>query len=83
MLNRDDEIGAPNVAFDETERQVLIRYFKRQESPPRTFQDYINLVARLAGYLARSSDPPPGISAIWRGMNKLYDLRIGLGLVGN
>jgi hypothetical protein len=83
MLNRDDERYAPNSAFDEAERQVLIRYFKRQENPQRTLQDYINLVARLGGYLARSSDPPPGISVIWRGMNKLYDLRIGFGLVGN
>ena len=82
-LNRDHEGYAPNASFDETERKVLRRYFKRQDSPPRTLQDYINLVARLGGYLDRSSDPPPGISAIWRGMSRLYDLRIGFELVGN
>jgi hypothetical protein len=41
--------------------------------------DLIKL-ARLGGYLARSSDPPPGNTDIWRGLSRLTDIEIGLEL---
>jgi len=38
---------------------------------------YITKLARLGGYLARASDPPPGIVVIWRGITRLTDIELG------
>ena len=35
-------------------------------------------LARLGGYLARASDPPPGTIVMWRGMSRLTDIQIGV-----
>ena len=37
-------------------------------------------LARLGGYLARASDPPPGNTVIWRGMARLTDIELGFSL---
>ncbi|MBI4467688.1 MAG: hypothetical protein HY650_00005, partial [Acidobacteria bacterium] len=34
-------------------------------------------VAKLGGYLARRSDPPPGSACIWKGMIELYSMVAG------
>jgi hypothetical protein len=48
---------------------------------------YLVRLARLGGYLARATDPPPGNTVIWRGMSRLTDIEIGFQLgaqhVGN
>lgn len=38
---------------------------------PGTLQLYITILARLGGYLARASDPPPSYTLIWRGCSDL------------
>ncbi len=38
-------------------------------------------LAKLGGYLARASDPPPGTLVIWRGMSRLTDIHLGFSLV--
>ncbi|WP_208524374.1 IS4 family transposase [Paraburkholderia tuberum] len=40
-------------------------------------------VARLGGYLARASDPPPGNAVMWRGMQRLTDIQLGYELALN
>ena len=35
-------------------------------------------LARLGGYLARVSDPPPGNIVMWRGLSRLTDIQIGV-----
>jgi hypothetical protein len=42
-----------------------------------TLAFYIIKLARLGGYLARTSDPPPGIVVIWRGLARLTDIQLG------
>ena len=42
-----------------------------------TLAFYIIKLARLGGYLARTSDPPPGIVVIWRGLAQLTDIELG------
>jgi len=42
-----------------------------------TLQLYITKLARLGGYLARMSDPPPGNTVIWRGLRRLADIQLG------
>lgn len=48
---------------------------------------YLQAVARLGGYLARTHDPPPGNTVIWRGFTRLTDMHLGFCLgtqfVGN
>ena len=38
---------------------------------------YRVLFARLGGYLARTRDPPPGNTVIWRGLSRLTDIALG------
>ncbi len=56
-------------------------------STANTLALYLTKLARLGGYLARSKDPPPGNTVMWRGMTRLTDIQLGfiLGtqLVGN
>ncbi|RWN55186.1 hypothetical protein [Mesorhizobium sp.] len=33
-----------------------------------TVSSYLVKIARLGGYLARASDPPPGNTVMWRGL---------------
>jgi hypothetical protein len=59
---------------------------KTSRSAKKTLFSYIIKIARLGGYLARTSDPPPGNTVIWRGLSRLTDIVLGLEaakLVGN
>ena len=58
--------------FSEGEWQALSLIFKLSpaNSPP-SLAKLTTLVARIGGYLARKSDPPPGAECLWRGMQKL------------
>jgi hypothetical protein len=52
---------------------------KATHSKPSIASCLIQL-ARLGGYLARASDPPPGNTVIWRGMTRLTDIQLGFTL---
>ncbi len=72
------------------ETRVLDRLFKdepNKKSPEPNLSSYLTKIARLGGYLARTKDPPPGNTVMWRGMSRLTDIergfRIGVRLVGN
>jgi hypothetical protein len=82
MLNRENTQLPPQIAFDETEIKLLIHY-RKESNPPRTLGDHILRLAKMGGYLARKSDPPPGNTVIWRGLNKLHELRAGYELALN
>ena len=43
----------------------------------KTLSYYLVKIARLGGYLARASDPPPGNTVIWRGLSRLTDIALG------
>lgn len=38
-------------------------------------------IARLGGYLARASDPPPGNTVMWRELARLSDIPIAFGFL--
>ena len=38
---------------------------------------YLTKVAQLGGYLARTKDPPPGNTVMWRGLSRLTDINLG------
>ena len=43
----------------------------------KTLSSYLIKVARLGGYLARTRDPPPGNTVMWRGLSRLTDIALG------
>jgi hypothetical protein len=88
MLNRTNPTGPPNLALAEIELVLLDRVVIDEDPPRRrTLSHYLTKIARLGGYLARASDPPPGNMVMWRGMSRLTDIRlgaaIGVELMGN
>ena len=88
MLNRFNPNGPPTLMLTKIERALLDQAVPDKALPlQKTLSYYLNKIARLGGYLARASDPPPGNMVMWRGMTRLTDIRfgamIGAGLVGN
>lgn len=69
------------VFFEKWEVKVLDALQKRQangqDPRPLRIGDAISLVAKLGGYLARSSDPPPGTGCVWKGMIRLCAMADG------
>ena len=56
---------------------------KARARPARkTLSVYLIKIARLGGYLARASDPPPGNTVMWRGLSRLTDITLGIELAG-
>ena len=80
-----------NLITENARLQLLFDKFvkpKRHEaSQPRSLSNYIRKMAKLGGYLARASDPPPGNLVVWRGFSRLDDIHLGMllakGNVGN
>jgi len=89
MVNRSVQGASPELALTRTEIDLLDHLMKDREgqSSERTLSGYLVKIARLGGYLARSSDPPPGNIVMWRGLSRLTDIAwgfsMGAELVGN
>jgi hypothetical protein len=88
MLNRSAPDALPTLALTTTELAVLDRVVSdKSRGPRKALTHYLTEIARLGGYLARASDPPPGNTVMWRGLSRLTDITLGatLGheLVGN
>ncbi len=81
MLNRTMPGAAPETALTENEIKVLDRVIPDPAAARRrrrTLSLYLTKLARLGGYLARASDPPPGNIVMWRGLARLTDIQIGV-----
>lgn len=87
MLNRSVPGALPSLALTATEFAVLDRLVSDAQCRPKTVTQYLTKIARLGGYLARASDPPPGNTVMWRGLSRLTDIALGVTLraelVGN
>jgi hypothetical protein len=90
MMNRVAPGSSPLVALTSVEAQLLDSLIPDQTAKGRrksTLSSYLTKVARLGGYLARSKDPPPGNTVMWRGLSRLTDIELGflvrVQLVGN
>jgi transposase-like protein len=80
MLNRTAPDALPTVALTNAEIALLdhlVRDAGNRRCRPDTLAFYLIKLARLGGYLARASDPPPGIVVIWRGLSRLTDIELG------
>ena len=90
MINRSQQDAEPELAITDIEMELLDRLIPDQNPVARlarTLSSYLVKIARLGGYLARASDPPPGNTVMWRGLSRLTDIRlgatIGAEIVGN
>ena len=89
MLNRTRPDALPEEAFTDLDQYLLDELVPNKRSTPATpsLGHYIVKLARLGGYLARTHDPPPGNTVIWRGLSRLTDIELGImigaQLVGN
>src|SRR3982751_1780577 len=84
MVNRAAPEASPRLALTEGEMCLLDRMAGRpsNRSPPTTPSNYLTQIARLGGYLARASDPPPGNTVMWRGWSRLMEIKLGAAIVG-
>lgn len=80
MLNRTDPHADPGNAFTELEQYLLDELLPDKPSAPshRSLHRYVVKLARLGGYLARTHDPPPGNTVMWRGLSRLTDIELGI-----
>ena len=90
MTKRIAPYADPGLVFTDLELRILDQLVKDKPSADRgqpTLAHYLIKLARLGGYLARNSDPPPGNETIWRGLTRLVDIQLGIfigaQLVGN
>ncbi|WP_229180368.1 IS4 family transposase, partial [Bradyrhizobium ivorense] len=78
MLNRSAPDAPPTLALTATEIGVLDRFVNdKPKAREKTLSHYLIKIARLGGYLARASDPPPGNTIMWRGLSRLTDIALG------
>lgn len=88
MINREVKDIPAEIVLSEVETKLLDKLVP-DNSPKKTssLQNYLIKIAKLGGYLARASDPPPGNTVVWRGIKRLLEAQIGfelgLGLMGN
>lgn len=79
LLGREEPGLPPEVLFSDLEIEVLTAFAnsRRDLTPPERLDDTVRLIARLGGYLDRTSDPPPGHQVIWSGYTKLRAMCAG------
>ena len=78
MLNRSTPDAPPTFALTAIEIGVLDRLVNdKLKARQKTLSHYLIKIARLGGYLARASDPPPGNTVMWRGLSRLTDIALG------
>jgi Transposase DNA-binding/Transposase Tn5 dimerisation domain len=89
-INRVAPQAGPELVFTQLEMRLLDRLVDDKpagQPPAPVLSRYLIKLARLGGYLARGSDPPPGNETIWRGLTRLIDIQLGVTLgatlVGN
>ena len=88
MVSRTNPKTSSETVFTDTEIAIL-DHFAANVDPPATkpIAHYVTVIAKLGGYLARGSDPPPGNMVLWRGLSRLTDIHLGVELskelVGN
>ena len=82
MINRCAPQAPAQLAFTDIEIQIIncMANCHNNKKSTNDLSFYIEELAKLGGYLARKSDPPPGITVIWRGLKRLSDIEVGANL---
>ena len=72
LMGREMPELPPEVLFSDIEIEVLRAYAKKKALHlPDCLGSMVKLVAKIGGYLGRSSDPPPGHQVMWNGYAQL------------
>ena len=75
---REHDPNAPcDAVLDRTEWVLLYRKIHKTRTVPEqvpTLADALVWIAKLGGYIARRSDPDPGVVSQWRGWERLMDI---------
>lgn len=85
MIHRVTPEAGPGLIFTDLELRILDKLVHDKPAPqprPPALSRYLIKLARLGGYLARNSDPPPGNETIWRGLSRLVDIQLGVTIGG-
>ena len=78
MLNRSVPQALPTLALTATEIAVLDHLVNdKPQARRKRLSHYLTKIAKLGGYLARASDPPPGNTVMWRGLSRLTNIVLG------
>lgn len=80
MLNRCNPKGPATLVLTKKEIELLSYLMKSKGKIQINLSNFIIKIAKLGGYLARSSDPPPGNIVMWRGISRLTDIMLGFEL---
>jgi hypothetical protein len=87
MLHRQGSHLPEELVLSELETKILDQLKPDRTLLKNNLSKYLLKIAKLGGYLARASDPPPGNAVMWRGMQRLTEIQIGveigMKLVGN
>ena len=86
MMARAAPDAPPTIALTPSEIAILDRVVSNsgnRGARQNTLQLYLTKIARLGGYLARASDPPPGNTVVWRGLRRLADIQLGAEMTGS
>ncbi len=85
MLGRTvPDLGCEAVFAPEEWKAVYMVVEKKKPSHrPPTLGEFLVMVARLGGYLARKGDGPPGPKAIWIGLQRTRDFVIAIDALEN
>lgn len=88
MIGRGDPAQPATAAFTDKEIELLEKLAgSKAAGKELSLGECLLKVAKLGGYLARASDPPPGNLVMWRGVSRLTDIHLGYllakGEVGN
>jgi hypothetical protein len=68
------------MVFTPSELQILQRLQHKPLGSSASLNGSILQLAKLGGYLARTTDPPPDTLVIWRGLARLTDIQLGFAL---
>ena len=80
MMARAAPDAPPTIALTPPEITILdhlVSNSGNRGAKQNTLRFYLTKLARLGGYLARASDPPPGNTVVWRGLRRLADIHLG------
>ncbi len=69
--------GSCSTVLSNNEWSTLYRKTKKAKvlpCTPPTLGEALIWIAKLGGYIGRTSDPPPGMISLWRGWQRVMDM---------
>ncbi len=82
LLSRETPELPAEVLFSDIELRTLRAYAKKKLlKPPALLGEAVTLVAKIAGYLGRANDPPPGHQLLWQGYAEFQFMCLGFALL--